>query len=260
MSKCTHTHVTSVYVCEYIYIPLNIYTYHVNSTYKYANIYTPTCKFGMYIRTYIARLHKNVSARLHKNVSCMQYTNKFAPRSAASWVAWRAVASLAARGRAFAWRQSVGGGGAATSDSGAHQLTASLMQVPKISRVLSGMTGSSILGRTWSCLRVEAINWRRRGSHIRQWHNQLTASLIQVPSEHIAGTLTSKSAGHVSEQALPHCPAPRGHIAVHMAMSLDSAARKLRLERTTRRLSRAKRSFRRRSRQYPREWTVSFAR
>jgi hypothetical protein len=49
----------------------------------------------------------------------MQYTNKLAPRSAASWVAWRAVASLAARGRAFAWRQSIGGGGAATFDSGA---------------------------------------------------------------------------------------------------------------------------------------------
>ena len=148
-------------------------------------------------------------ARLHKNISCMQYTNKLAPRSAASWVAWRAVASLAARGRAFAWRQSIGGGGAATSDSGT---------------------------------------------------NQVTASLMQVPCEHIAGTLASKSAGHVSEQALPHCPAPREHIAVHLAMSLDSAARKLRLERTTRRLSRAKRSFRRRFRQYPREWTVSFAR
>ena len=49
----------------------------------------------------------------------MQYTNKLAQRSAASWVAWRAVASLAARDRAFAWRPSIGGGGAATFDSGA---------------------------------------------------------------------------------------------------------------------------------------------
>jgi len=60
----------------------------------------------------------------------MQYTNKFAPRSAASWVAWRAVASLAARGRDFAWRQSIGGGGATTSDSGTNLVTVSLMQAP----------------------------------------------------------------------------------------------------------------------------------
>ena len=45
---------------------------------------------------------------------------------------------------------------------------------------------------------------------------------MQVPCEHIVGTLARKSAGHVSEQALPHCPAPREHIAVHMAMSLDT--------------------------------------
>jgi len=120
-------------------------------------------------------------ARLHKNISCMQYTNKFAPRSAASWVAWRAVASLAARGCAFAWRQSIGGGGAATSDSGAHQLTDSLMQVPKVSRVLGGMAGSSILGRTWLCLRVEAINRRRRGSHIRQWRTSVDGLLDASP-------------------------------------------------------------------------------
>jgi len=49
-----------------------------------------------------------------------------------------------------------------------NQLTASLMQVPQVSRVLVSMAGSSILGRTWSCLRVEAIDWRRRGSHIRE--------------------------------------------------------------------------------------------
>jgi len=30
------------------------------------------------------------------NIACVQYINKFAPRSASSWVAWRAVASLAA--------------------------------------------------------------------------------------------------------------------------------------------------------------------
>jgi len=120
-------------------------------------------------------------ARLHKNISCMQDTNKLAPRSAASWVAWRAVASLAARGCAFAWRQSIGGGGAATFDSGAHQLTASLMQVPQVSRVLFGMAGSSIPGRTWSCLRVEAIDCQRRGSHIRHWHKSADGLLDTGP-------------------------------------------------------------------------------
>jgi len=39
----------------------------------------------------------------------------------------------------------------------------------KVSRILGGMASSSILGRTWWCPCMKALDWRRRGSHIRQW-------------------------------------------------------------------------------------------
>ena len=169
------------------------------------------------------------STRLHKNVSCMQYTNKSVSRSAASWVAWRA-----------------------------HQLTVSLIQVPKINRVLGVMAGSSILDRTWSYLRVEVIDWRQRGTTSDSGTNQLTVSLIQVPCEHIAGTLSSKSAGYVSEHTALSGPS-RTHCGAH-GDEVGQRSTETTPGTNTRRLSCAKRNFRRRSRQYPREWTVSFAR
>ena len=122
--------------------------------------------------------------------------------------------------------------------------------------------GSSILGRPWLCLRMETINVDGGGVALSDSHIHMLASSLkfqQTPSENITGHLASKSAGHVNKQALPYCPAPLQHIAVR-SMNLDNTVRKLRMERTVRRLTRAKRSLRRRSRQCPREWTMSFAR
>jgi len=102
----------------------------------------------------------------------------------------------------------------------------------------------------------------RRGCSFIDIHIHILASslnLHQAPGENIAGHLASKSAGHVNKHALPYCPAPLEHIAVR-SMNLDSTARKLRIERTARRLPRAKRSLRRRPRQCLRERTISFGR
>jgi len=60
-------------------------------------------------------------------------------------------------------------------------------------------------------------------------------NLHQTPGENVVGHLANKSAGHVNKHALPYCPAPLEHIAVR-SMNLDSTARKLRMERTARRL------------------------
>jgi hypothetical protein len=112
------------------------------------------------------------------------------------------------------------------------------------------------------CLRMATINVGGGGAASSDIHiHILAASLMphQAPSENIAGHLASKSAGHVNKQALPYCPAPREHIAVR-TMNLENTAWKLRMEQTVRRLSRAKRSLRRRPRQCAREWTMLFAR
>ena len=138
----------------------------------------------------------------------------------------------------------------------------SLLGASKVSRVLGGMAGSSILGRPWLCLRMETINVDGGGAASSDIHIHMLASslnLHQAPGENIAGHLASKSAGHVNQQALPYCPAPLEHIVVR-SMNLDSTARKLRMERTARRLPRAKRSLRRRPRQCLRERTISFGR
>jgi len=138
----------------------------------------------------------------------------------------------------------------------------SLLGASKVSRVLGGMTGSSILSRPWLYLRMETINMDSGGAASSDSHiHMLAASLMphQAPSENIAGHLASKSAGHVNKHALPYCPAPREHIAVR-TRNLENTSWKLRMERTARRLSRAKRSLRRRPRQCPREFTMSFAR
>jgi len=113
----------------------------------------------------------------------------------------------------------------------------------KVSRILGGMAGSSILGRTWSCRSVETINhWAAEG----QPHPAVSAASLmrrQAPSKHSARHLASKLAGHVCEQTLLYCQVPREHIVVHMVMSLNCAAWKLRLAQTARRLSRAKDSL-----------------
>jgi len=137
-----------------------------------------------------------------------------------------------------------------------------LLGASKVSRVLGGMAGSSILGRPWLCLGMETINVDGGGAASSDSHiHMLEASLMphQAPSENIAGHLASKSAGHVNKQALPYCPPPREHIAVR-SMNLESTAWKLHMERTARRLPCAKRSLRRRPKQCPREWTMLFAR
>ena len=60
-----------------------------------------------------------------------------------------------------------------------------MMQVPQVSRVLVGMAGSSILGRTWSCLRVEQSIGGGGAA---------TSGIVldQVPCEHIAGPLANR--------------------------------------------------------------------
>jgi len=137
-----------------------------------------------------------------------------------------------------------------------------LLGASKVSRVLGGMMGSNILARTWLCLRIETINVDGGGAVSCDIYIHMLASslnLHQTPGENIAGHLASKSAGHVNKQALPYCPAPLEHMPVR-SMNLDSTARKLRMERTARRLSRAKRNLRRRPRQCLRERTISFGR
>ena len=138
----------------------------------------------------------------------------------------------------------------------------SLLDASKVNRVLGGMVGSNIFGLPWLCLRMETINVGGGGTASSNSHiHMLVVSLMphQAPSENIAEHLASKSAGHVNKQALPYCPAPREHIAVRM-MNLESTAWKLRIERTTRSLSHAKRSLCQRPRQCLREWTMLFAR
>jgi len=139
-----------------------------------------------------------------------------------------------------------------------HPYVGSLLGASKVSRVLGGMAGSSILGRPWLCLRMETINVDGGGAASSDIHIHMLSSslnLHQAPGENIAGHLASNSAGHVNKQALPYCPAPLEH-----SMNLDSTARKLRMERTAQRLQRAKRSLRRRPRQCLRERTILFGR
>jgi len=107
----------------------------------------------------------------------------------------------------------------------------SLLGASKVSRVLGGMTGSSILGRPWLYLRMETINVGGGGVASSDSHiHMLAVSLMlhQAPSENIAGHLASKSAGHVNKQALPYCLAPHEHIAVR-TMNLKSTTCRLRM-------------------------------
>ena len=56
----------------------------------------------------------------------------------------------------------------------------SLLGASKVSRVLGGMTGSSILGRPWLCLRMETVNVGGGGAASSDSHIHILAASLML--------------------------------------------------------------------------------
>jgi len=112
----------------------------------------------------------------------------------------------------------------------------------KVSRVLGGMEGSSILGRPWLCLRMETVNVGGGGAASSDSHIQMLAASLMphqapqrkhcgAPGEQISGTCEQTSPAVLSAPPRTHCSAhdelgKHGMEATHGTNSTKAVTRK----------------------------------